>query len=179
MTGIKIFAGASGIQSEGESPKWVVSTGGQVSQQAQVVPQPDDSPVNDAGKTRLRRVACTCPNCKDGDRGGDNKKKIHVCHIPGCNKMYGKTSHLRAHLRWHSGERPFACGWLFCNKRFTRSDELQVGCTPFCFVSVTNLFYFILFLFFLWLWLQVWICILSSNSRGKGRKIFKWRKISF
>ena len=27
--------------------------------------------------------------------------------------------------RWHSGERPFVCNWLFCGKRFTRSDELQ------------------------------------------------------
>ncbi|XP_064104591.1 transcription factor Sp4-like isoform X4 [Macrobrachium nipponense] len=114
---------ASGIQCEGDS-KWVVSTGGQVSQ-PQVVPQPEDSPVNNGGKSRLRRVACTCPNCKEGDRGGEHKKKVHICHIPGCNKMYGKTSHLRAHLRWHSGDRPFACSWLFCNKRFTRSDELQ------------------------------------------------------
>ncbi|KAH3747769.1 hypothetical protein DPMN_182199 [Dreissena polymorpha] len=24
-----------------------------------------------------------------------------------------------------SGERPFVCNWLFCGKRFTRSDELQ------------------------------------------------------
>lgn len=27
------------------------------------------------------------------------QKKMHVCHIEGCNKVYGKTSHLRAHLR--------------------------------------------------------------------------------
>lgn len=76
---------------------------------------------------RLRRVACTCPNCKDsGGRGsGMGKKKQHICHIAGCGKVYGKTSHLRAHLRWHSGERPFVCNWMFCGKRFTRSDELQ------------------------------------------------------
>ncbi|XP_047457586.1 transcription factor Sp3a isoform X2 [Mugil cephalus] len=76
---------------------------------------------------RLRRVACTCPNCKEsGGRGSSTgKKKQHICHITGCGKVYGKTSHLRAHLRWHSGERPFVCSWMFCGKRFTRSDELQ------------------------------------------------------
>ncbi|XP_028292498.1 transcription factor Sp3-like [Gouania willdenowi] len=76
---------------------------------------------------RLRRVACTCPNCKEaGGRGSSvGKKKQHICHIVGCGKVYGKTSHLRAHLRWHSGERPFVCSWMFCGKRFTRSDELQ------------------------------------------------------
>ncbi|TUI90456.1 Transcription factor Sp1 [Bagarius yarrelli] len=54
-----------------------------------------------------------------------SKKKQHICHITGCGKVYGKTSHLRAHLRWHSGERPFVCTWTHCGKRFTRSDELQ------------------------------------------------------
>ncbi|XP_075465155.1 transcription factor Sp3 isoform X2 [Ascaphus truei] len=91
----------------------------------QVVDDEADQPSQE-GK-RLRRVACTCPNCKDGAGRGTNlgKKKQHICHIPGCGKVYGKTSHLRAHLRWHSGERPFVCTWMFCGKRFTRSDELQ------------------------------------------------------
>ncbi|NXM66108.1 SP2 factor, partial [Serilophus lunatus] len=75
---------------------------------------------------KRRRMACTCPNCKDGEkRPGDPGKKKHICHIPECGRTFRKTSLLRAHVRLHTGERPFVCNWVFCGKRFTRSDELQ------------------------------------------------------
>jgi hypothetical protein len=68
------------------------------------------TPGSEAGTGRkMRRVACTCPNCRDGEgRNSETKKKQHICHIPGCNKVYGKTSHLRAHLRWHTGVRLYS-----------------------------------------------------------------------
>lgn len=54
------------------------------------------------------RATCDCPNCQEAERLGPagvhlRKKNIHSCHIPGCGKVYGKTSHLKAHLRWHTG----------------------------------------------------------------------------
>ncbi|XP_015256951.1 PREDICTED: transcription factor Sp2 isoform X2 [Cyprinodon variegatus] len=75
---------------------------------------------------KKRRMACTCPNCKDADkRPGEVGKRRHICHVAGCEKTFRKTSLLRAHVRLHTGERPFVCNWVFCGKRFTRSDELQ------------------------------------------------------
>jgi hypothetical protein len=90
------------------------------------VPMPPSQVVTSqqVGVTRRCR-RCKCPNCISGQQSEPNKPKQHVCHIAGCGKVYGKTSHLKAHLRWHAGLRPFVCNWLFCNKSFTRSDELQ------------------------------------------------------
>ncbi|KAJ7415551.1 Transcription factor Sp3 [Willisornis vidua] len=82
----------------------------------QVVDEEGDQP-HQEGK-RLRRVACTCPNCKEGGGRYRSQTTLQI----GTSSMKWKATITFPLLGRREGEKKFVCPE--CSKRFMRSDHL-------------------------------------------------------
>ncbi|XP_041980906.1 Krueppel-like factor 6 [Aricia agestis] len=103
----------SGDSSDSDAPGRLSALGLESPARDACVPAPVDPILSPEARTRSWGEPEFC-----------KELSAYRCPVDNCHKLYAKASHVRAHLRRHSGEKPYKCTWAGCSWRFARSDEL-------------------------------------------------------
>ena len=81
----------------------------------------------------IKEYQCDYGNCAKKYRTRFSLKRHYLSHLgikqhqcPHCDKRFRLVQYLNEHIYTHTGERPFACIFPGCNKRFRQAGKLSI-----------------------------------------------------
>lgn len=79
-------------------------------------PQNNSNALNRRGRPKLEEIS-------ELILSGSNSKSSIKCDV--CHRVFPREKSLQAHLRTHTGERPYKCSYSGCNRAFAQSGQLR------------------------------------------------------
>lgn len=70
-----------------------------------------------------RGSRCSSPRSKR--RNSKNNKEKRRCTWAGCKQTFTQGTHMKIHMRKHTGEKPYACSWQGCEWTFSQHGNLK------------------------------------------------------
>lgn len=121
--------------SAGASPLYGTASGGEDAGAAAALKTRPISEMTAAEATKMVAEKIRKQKKQNGGGEGDDDNLKFPCPFPGCDKLFGRPSHLKKHLYIHTGERNYKC--TTCNAAFktqwtlTKHIRIHTGEKPF------------------------------------------------
>lgn len=79
----------------------------------------------DALMQALEEPSITISDSESQQFARNGKLRKHQCPFPDCNKAFSQPTHLKIHLRSHTGEKPYCCQIVGCAAAFSQLGNLR------------------------------------------------------